>query len=156
MSKVLISSSSRYSIYKVQRSVLASLSLARTSIFYHNFKRLSRTFFKVFQSFPKPLSKALSRDRRSFHSSFRIISHSNPLVKNFFRLFSNFFNCFHSSSAAQCSLFSLPQLPLFVKTFFRAFSSSHSVLPNSLPLQYSVRCPRGQLAYINTHLTICQ
>ena len=45
---MLISSSSRYSIYKVQWSVLVSLSLTRTFISYHIFKLLSRTFFEVF------------------------------------------------------------------------------------------------------------
>ena len=48
---MLISSSSRYSIYKVQWSVLVSLSLTRTSLFYHSHFDLSRTFFKFFQIF---------------------------------------------------------------------------------------------------------
>ena len=64
---MLISSSSRYSIYKVQWSVLARASaLAWTSLFYHSRFSLSRTFFKFFQTFSTDpvVSPPLSRQLR--------------------------------------------------------------------------------------------
>ena len=82
---MLISSSSRYSIYKVQWSVLISLSLTRTFISYHILKLLSRTFFKVFD-FRLIL-------RYPLFDSFSILPHSKPFVKHFFRLFPNFLSC---------------------------------------------------------------
>ena len=60
----------------------------RTQSFYHNSKRLSRTFFKIFQSFSKPLSKALRYDLRRSRSDLNILAHPTRFVKNFFQLFS--------------------------------------------------------------------
>ena len=88
----------------------------RTFLFYHNFKRLSRTFFEVFQLFPKPLAKALCRDPSRLSLQLLYLSTFDSFCQD---LFSIFFN------------------------------------PSRLP-SYLVCRSRGQLAYINTRLTVCQ
>ena len=157
LSKVLISSSSRYSIYKVQWSVLASLSLARTSIFYHNFKRLSRTFFKIFQSFSKPLTKLSVAIRSALAAAFRLYHAQIRLSRTFFVSFQTFSTATRSfRPAAQRSLFSLPHLPLFVKSFFRVFPNSQR--PFQIRFRpVSCRSPFSrQPGYLSTSKPVCQ
>ncbi|MBQ8238146.1 MAG: hypothetical protein IJZ39_08380, partial [Oscillospiraceae bacterium] len=49
----------------------------------------------------------------------------------FFKFFQTFSTA-HIQAFAQRSLFSLPHLSLFVKSFFRVFSNSQKLFPNSL------------------------
>ena len=115
---MLISSSSRYSIYKVQWSVLRSRSnfyilshlqafvknffeVFLTSAwfcdircltafqFYHTQNRLSSTFFVLFQTF-----WAVFFNRSANRNNFYMISHHIRFVKNFFHLFSTESSCF--------------------------------------------------------------
>ena len=89
MSKVFLVRLSRYSIYKVQCRSLAFISCPlRTFICYHNLFRLSRTFFKFFQTF---LSCSLPSRRSRSSDNFYILADTFSFVKNFFQILSNFF-----------------------------------------------------------------
>ena len=136
---MLISSSSRYSIYKVQWSVLASLSLARTSISYHIFSHLSRTFSKFFDF---QLSLWLSLAWRLLN-----FTHPKPFVKNYFSFFFKLFeSCFSIFQSPQATFICYHSSVHLSRTFFISFQIHFCV---SLP-------PRGQLAYTSTGQFVCQ
>ena len=117
MSKVLISSSSRYSIYKVHAA------LSQTALIdYHIFLSLSRTFFKFFQSFSEVLVFCVAR------SNFAMLAHPTPFVKYFFQVFPNFITGY-SLSAAPCGqlAYTSTRIP-FCQVLFRLFSKNMGYL----------------------------
>ena len=80
---MLISSSSRYSIYKVQcplRSRVSLLILSHPIHFVKNFFQVFSKFFKCFRFFRRP---------RLPRGNFAMLPHPLPFVKHYFRLFSN-------------------------------------------------------------------
>ena len=111
---MLISSSSRYSIYKVQTLAFA---FALACLYYHNRAALSRTFFKFFQSFSEVLVFCVAR------SNFAMLAHPAPFVKHFFQVFPNFITgC--SLSAAPCGQLAytstrIPFCQVLFSTFFK-------------------------------------
>jgi len=70
--------------------LLARFRSPRTFLFYHNFKRLSRTFFKIFQSFSKPLTKLSVAIRSAFAAAFRLYHTRIRLSRTFFVSFQTF------------------------------------------------------------------
>ena len=128
----------------------------RTFLFYHNFKRLSSTFFEVFQLFKSHLTKLSVTIRFAFAAAFRLYHTRNRLSRTFFKFFQTFSTARNPQPLAQRSLFSLPHRSLFVKYFFRVFSNSQKPFSNSL---WSVSCqsPFSQQPwYLSTSKPVCQ
>ena len=135
---MLISSSSRYSIYKVQWSVLRSRSnfyiLPRLQSFVKN-------FFKVFWFSLVCVMFAV----------WQLFNFNTPKIicqEVFFVLFQTFWTAFFNFLAAVSNFYMLPHRIAFVKNFFHFFSN--------FVFWVFFYCPRGQLRYISTCLTICQ
>ena len=122
LSKVLISSSSRYSIYKVQWSCW--LAFARLELFYSIITSsvCQVLFSKFFNFFQSPWQSSLLRSA-ALAGSPLILAHLVPFVKNFFHFFSNFFEPLLSRRSFRSSFSIISHSVSFVKYFFQAFSS---------------------------------
>ena len=129
----------------------------RTQLFYHNFKRLSRTFFKAFQPFSKLSAEALLL--RSTPLSQQLSNYTTPksacqeLFSALFKLFRLFLTRSQPLSAAYSVYHIFRSLS---RPFFELFSSSHSVFPNSLPIRYPVSPLSQQPWYLSTSAPVCQ
>ena len=111
---MLISSSSRYSIYKVQCFARAPLSRL-ACLYYHTRSCLSRTFFKFFQTFSFALVVCVAR------SNFAMLSHPTPFVKHFFNFFQISLPNVSLAPFLADSLHILALPTPFVKYFFHLF-----------------------------------
>ena len=113
--------------------------LARTSISYHAFSHLSRTFSKFFEfrlSLWPPLVWQL----------FNFNTFKTVCQEVFFVLFKTFWTVFFNFQVAASNFYMLPHRITFVKNFFHFFSNSI--------LCFAVPC--GQLAYTSTAQSVCQ
>ena len=126
----------------------------RTFLFYHNFKRLSRTFFEVFQLFRSSSQSALVAIRSALAAAFRLYHTRNRLSRTFFISFQTFSTA-RNQAFAQHSLFSLPHLSLFVKSFFKFFQTQNCLNSSSDPVSCSLPLSR-QLEYLSTSSSVCQ
>ena len=81
--------------------------------------------------------------------SFWILPHPKPFVKNFFRSFSNFFDCIFQFCGRP------KQLLYFITTYLICQELFSFLTKFDLP-DPIYRRPCGQLAYTSTHLTFCQ
>ena len=98
------------------RRFRAQLSSLRTGLSYHILSNLSSTFFKVFQVFS--MCVVLQAFGRSSHNSI-ILPQVFSFVKNFFQVFSNFFDSRLYLTALADSLDILPRQSTFVKHFLQ-------------------------------------
>ena len=105
-----------------------SFSFAACLLYQMKF-RLSRTFSKLFSKFLKQFFQNSNfSDRRLFRNSLFIISNRNPFVKNFFRLFSNFFASVPRRSPPGEQLVYFTTLPSPCQRLFSLFSTFFNAL----------------------------
>ena len=138
---MLISSSSRYSIYKVQT---LSCSSQRPQYFSTSCRICQVLFYKFFKFFCAV--RCAPGGCLSSHN-FYILAYSTQFVKNFFQVFSNFvepdFSC------------RLPQLDYFITSDSVCQELFH-ISANFFVCLSIFRGARRQLAYISTSTSICQ
>ena len=143
----------RYSIYKVQLSVLGDFCFARTSIFYHSSFRLSSTFLSFFKnffsSFPNDflvVIAALQVVSGRSSDIFYILADLQEFVKNFFQVLTNFFSIRFASTALADSLHIITSNTSFVNTFFQLFPQKFAYQKGA-----SEEAPRYPILYIIPH-----
>ena len=121
--------------------VLQAFALALACLSYHIRSRLSRTFFKFFQTFSFALVVCVAR------SNSAILAHSFQFVKNFFQVFQTF-----SFGRIHCCLTQLVYLitsDLICQELFSSFFKSFRL--------FSIcSVARRQLAYTSTNPAFCQ
>ena len=131
----------------------------RTFLFYHNFKRLSSTFFEVFQLLKSRLAKLSAVAAAAFAAAFRLYHTSARLSSPFFEVFQLLKRSYPNPTGSdptrrsfQSSFPSLAQLSTFVKNFFHFFSnlSSHPHQPSPFGNFYSLAHP---LPFVKTHFS---
>ena len=133
MSKVLISLSSRYSIYKVQFRPAAVRCELRYSITAY---QICQELFSSFSNLFKPLLS--SRCERRSSDNFDILSQNFLFVKRIFLVFQDFLFC-HRRVPDDFDI--LPPVSLFVNHYFYIFSEISICLLASANANFFHICP---------------
>ena len=132
----------RYSIYKVQ--TFLSLSLTAFA-FYHISFRLSRTFFKFFQTF------LICGFARCSVSNFAMLAHLVSFVKHFFQILFKFNRRAVLLAPPAGDLHILAHRLLFVKHYFTNFSIFFHIVSRTQKGRTRLSAPMGSISLILHH-----